>query len=73
MNTTQPTYEHLCQQAQRRSEDHRWAAVVEIITYRTGTSRLTVACSSRGPIKSHATRFEFRGVMARFHDGQAVS
>jgi hypothetical protein len=63
------TYEDLLQDAQRKSLGGRWAAVVDITTYMSATSRTTVAVSSAGPISSHSRSGEFRGVVAQFHDG----
>jgi hypothetical protein len=63
------TYEQLCEKARKASQTTgRYAAVVEVINYRTGTGRMTVAggkdkivTKSRGP--------EFMGVNAQYFNG----
>lgn len=51
------------------SKKGRYAAVVEIIRYGSGSITTTVA-SGNVPIRTHSRGGEFRGVVAQFHDGK---
>jgi hypothetical protein len=67
------TYEQLTENAREQSRRlGRYAAVVEIVTYPTGSTRTTVAVGTT-PIRTRQRGGEFIGVMCQFHDGQPCS
>ena len=64
------TYERLTENAREQSRRlGRYAAVVEIIAYRSGSSRMTVMVGV-DPIRTRQRGAEFVGVVCRFCDGQ---
>lgn len=71
MNTR--TYESYVEEACKRSADLcRYSAVVEIVNYRTGTSRMAVM-TGLNKIATSSRGCEFVGVVCQFFCGKGVA
>lgn len=67
------TYEELARQARETSKRlTRYAAVVEVVTYMTGSSYHTVMVGVTR-IKTESRRSQFVGVMCQFWNGEPVA
>lgn len=67
------TYEDLVRQAEKLSSEcpDRYVAIVEVVTYRTGRSRMAVSVS-RTKIRSEQRGCEFIGVVAQMKGGKGI-
>lgn len=69
--TMSKTYEQFCEEARLSSISNKcYSAVVEIVNYRTGSSRMTTA-TGRTKLQTHSRGPEFRGINAQFYCGKS--
>ncbi len=69
------SYESLCERAQQISQTAGsgwYVAVVEIITYRTGRSTMTIVQSKGKPVASQQRGERFVGVLAQWTAGVGI-